>query len=182
MREIGFEGDGNFTWDRFDERYTADLADGLGNLASRVLAMLGKYRDGRVPDAPADTTLDASGSEVVARYQASMDDLNLRGGAEAAWSLVSAGNLFVAQTAPWALAKAGQDAELDSALAGLARCLYRLAVLVSPFMPEKSDELWSALGQEGTAAAARWEDLAKPPVIGAQTTKGAALFPKANTA
>jgi len=181
MREIGFEGDGNFTWDRFDERYTADLADGLGNLASRVLAMLGKYRDGRVPDAPADTTLDASGSEVVARYQTLMDDLDLRGGAEAAWSLVSAGNLFVTQTAPWGLAKAGQDAELDSALTSLARCLYRLAVLVSPFMPEKSDELWSALGQEGTAAAARWQDLANPPVIGAQTTKGAALFPKANT-
>ena len=181
MREIGFEGDGNFTWDRFDERYTADLADGLGNLASRVLAMLGKYRDGRVPDAPADTTLDASGSEVVARYQTLMDDLDLRSGAGAAWSLVSAGNLFVTQTAPWALAKAGEEVELDSALASLTRCLYRLAVLVSPFMPEKGDALWSALGQQGTAASAQWENLINPPVAGAQTTKGAALFPKATT-
>ena len=49
LREVGFEADGNFTWDRFDERYTADLADGLGNLASRSLAMLAKYRDGVVP-------------------------------------------------------------------------------------------------------------------------------------
>ncbi len=181
MREIGFEGDGNFTWDRFDERYTADLADGLGNLASRVLAMLGKYRDGRVPDAPADTTLDASGSEVVARYLTLMDDLDLRGGAGAAWSLVSAGNLFVTRTAPWALAKAGEEVELDSALASLTRCLYRMAVLVSPFMPEKGDALWSALGQQGTAASAQWENLINPPVTGAHTTKVAALFPKATT-
>ena len=182
MREIGFETDGNFTWDRFDERYTADLADGLGNLASRVLAMLGKYRDGRVPDAPADTTLDASGSEVAVRYQALMDELDLRGGAEAVWSLVSAGNLFVTQTAPWALAKAGEDAKLDSALASLTRCLYRLAVLVSPFMPEKADALWGALGQPGTAASVEWENLVEPPVAGTQTSKGEALFPKATTA
>ena len=49
LREVGFEADGNFTWERFDERYTADLADGLGNLASRSLAMLAKYREGVVP-------------------------------------------------------------------------------------------------------------------------------------
>jgi methionyl-tRNA synthetase len=182
MREIGFETDGNFTWDRFDERYTADLADGLGNLASRVLAMLAKYRDGRVPDAPTDTTLDASGSEVVVRYQELMDELDLRRGAEAVWSLVSAGNLFVTQTAPWALAKAGEDAKLDSALASLMRCLYRLAVLVSPFMPEKADALWGALGQPGTAASVEWENLVEPPVAGTQTSKGEALFPKATTA
>jgi methionyl-tRNA synthetase len=182
MREIGFETDGNFTWDRFDERYTADLADGLGNLASRVLAMLGKYRDGRVPDAPADTTLDASGNEVVVRYQELMDELDLRSGAEAVWSLVSAGNLFVTQTAPWALAKAGEDAKLDSALASLTRCLYRLAVLVSPFMPEKADALWDALGQPGTAASVEWDNLVEPPVAGTQTSKGEALFPKVATA
>jgi methionyl-tRNA synthetase len=178
MREIGFEADGNFTWERFDERYTADLADGLGNLASRVLAMVDKYRDGRVPDAPADTTLDSSGSEVVGRYQELMDALNLRGGAEAAWSLVSAGNLFVTQTAPWALAKAGEEAALDSALASLIRCLYRLAVLVGPFMPEKSEDLWSALGQQGTVGSAAWQDLTEPPVAGTHTSKGTALFPK----
>ena len=63
LREVGFEADGNFTWERFDERYTADLADGLGNLASRSLAMLAKYRDGVVPAPPADTTLDQAGRQ-----------------------------------------------------------------------------------------------------------------------
>src|SRR5207237_6997723 len=55
LREIGFEADGNFSWERFDERYTADLADGLGNLVSRTLAMLAKYQAGLVPDADGTT-------------------------------------------------------------------------------------------------------------------------------
>ncbi len=63
LREVGFESDGNFTWERFDERYTADLADGLGNLASRTIAMLLKYRDGVVPRSAASTALDRAGAE-----------------------------------------------------------------------------------------------------------------------
>jgi len=177
MREIGFEADGNFTWERFDERYISDLADGLGNLASRVLAMIAKFRGGVVPDAGA-TSLDEAGAAAVADYQQRMDGLDLRGGAEAAWDLVAAGNLYVAQTAPWALAKAGKEDELDAALAALARCLFRLSIMVSPFMPEKAEELWRALGQEGQAARSDWQTLDLPPVVGCQTTKGAGLFPK----
>ncbi|MEE8060868.1 MAG: methionine--tRNA ligase [Gemmatimonadales bacterium] len=178
LREVGYEADGNFTWDRFDGRYTADLADGLGNLASRSLAMLGKYRDGRVPaDTPA-TALDELGRSAMEKYQKAMDAIDIRGGAEATWSLVSAANLYVSQTAPWALAKAGEEAQLDTALASLARCLYRLCVMVGPFMPSKAEQLWQALGQPGEAAEARWDTLLQPPVDGADTTKGEALFPK----
>ncbi len=108
LREVGFESDGNFTWERFDERYTADLADGLGNLASRSLAMLLKYRDGVVPRSAEPSTLDLAGRTALSAYVSAMDELDLRGGAEAAWSLVSAANLFVQQSAPWALAKAGK--------------------------------------------------------------------------
>jgi methionyl-tRNA synthetase len=182
LREVGFEGDGNFTWDRFDERYTADLADGLGNLASRSLAMLGKYRDGRVPEDTPPTSLDDAGDSAIKEYQKAMDSINLRGGVESAWSLVSAANLYVTQTAPWALAKAGEDASLDAALASLARCLYRLCVMVSPFMPGKTDELWHALGQPGEVSGATWDALLQPPVAGAQTEKGESLFPKSTEA
>ena len=67
LREVGFEADGNFTWDRFDERYTADLADGLGNLASRSLAMVAKYRGGVVPyvevDSPDNRVMPVAHSE-----------------------------------------------------------------------------------------------------------------------
>ncbi|MFL5530909.1 MAG: methionine--tRNA ligase, partial [Gemmatimonadales bacterium] len=146
LREVGFEADGNFTWERFDERYTADLADGLGNLASRTIAMLGKYRAGVVPHSDASTALDQAGAESVRQYAAAMDAFDLRSGAEAAWSLVSAANLFVQQTAPWSLAKLQREAELDDALAALARALGRLAVLASPYIPAKAQQLWQMLG------------------------------------
>jgi methionyl-tRNA synthetase len=177
LREVGFENDGNFSWERFDERYTSDLADGLGNLASRSLAMLAKYRGGAVPE-PADTPLDEAGRAAVARYAAALDALELRGAAEAAWDLVATANLYIQQTAPWALAREGREAELDGALAALAACLHRLAVLASPFMPGKAQDLWAALGQPGEAAAAAWAGLDRPPVAGARTTKPDNLFPR----
>src|SRR4029079_2044966 len=73
LREVGVEADGNFPWERFDERYTADLADGLGNLASRSLAMLAKYRDGAVPSATESTTLDHAQSGGGARCDRDTD-------------------------------------------------------------------------------------------------------------
>jgi methionyl-tRNA synthetase len=178
LREVGFEADGNFTWERFDERYTADLADGLGNLASRSLAMLTKYRDGVVPAATQGTPLDQSGQESIRGYIRAMDALDLRGGADAAWALVSAGNLFVQQTAPWALAKADRQRELDETLAALAQALGRLAVLLSPFIPGKAQALWEMLGLEGNVAAVSWSAADEPPVAGRIIRRSEVLFPK----
>ena len=177
LREVGFEADGNFTWERFDERYTADLADGLGNLASRTLAMLAKYRDGMVPRSAGSTTLDRAGAESVRRYAAAMDALDLRSGAEAAWSLVSAANLFVQQTAPWSLAKLRREAELDDALAALARALARLAVLASPFIPVKAQQLWRMLGLSGAVADAGWSAAEQPEVEGRRPSGPTCSFP-----
>ncbi|MFZ5624621.1 MAG: methionine--tRNA ligase [Gemmatimonadota bacterium] len=178
LREVGFEGDGEFTWERFDARYTADLADGLGNLAARSLAMLEKYRGGIVPAAAPDTPLDAAGADAVARYVEAMDAIDLKRGAEATWELVSRANQFIVETAPWSLAKAGEDAALDRTLAALARCLCRLAVLVSPFMPGKAEDLWTALGQPGEAARAPWSAVEQPDPTGARTSRPPVLFPK----
>jgi len=178
LREVGFEADGNFTWERFDERYTADLADGLGNLASRSLAMLTKYREGVVPGATESTSLDHAGRECVAAYARAMDAYDLRGGAEAAWALVSTANLYIQQVAPWALAKAGREAELDVALASLARTLYRLAVLAGPFIPGKAQAIWQSLGLAWESLATAWADLGEPAVEGLVTTKPEVLFPK----
>jgi methionyl-tRNA synthetase len=178
LREVGFEADGNFSWDRFDERYTADLADGLGNLASRSLAMLMKYRAGLVPSIEKPTALDQTGQEALASYVRAMDALDLRGGADAAWALVSAANLFVQRTAPWALAKAGKEAELDEALGALARALARLAVMTSPFIPAKAQALWEMLGLEGEVGAAAWSAAEGPPVAGKRISRAEVLFPK----
>src|SRR6476620_2359926 len=178
LREVGFEADGNFTWDRFDERYTADLADGLGNLASRSLAMVAKYRDGVVPSSTSDTPLDDAGRRAIAAYARAMDALDLRGGAEEAWDLVAKANLYIQQVAPWALAKAGQEAELEAALAALARALYRLAVLATPFIPGKAQLLWQSLGRTPEELRDSWLHLEAPPVAGAATNKPEVLFPK----
>ncbi len=178
LREVGFEADGNFTWERFDERYTADLADGLGNLASRALAMIAKYREGVVPRAVERASLDDAGKETVQRYAQAMNALDLRGGAEAAWDLVATANLYIQQTAPWKLAKEGRHAELDASLAALARALYRLAVLASPYIPGKAQAIWESLGLAGDAAKAVWDSLEEPPVSGASTHKPETMFPK----
>ncbi len=178
LREVGFENDGNFTWERFDERYVADLADGFGNLASRSLAMLEKYRDGVIPAAPADSALGAAGEAAVAAYATALDALDIRGAAESAWTLVSAANLFIQQTAPWSLAKQARDEELDSVLGALGACLCRLAVLASPFMPGKAQQLWQALGQPGDVASTGWHTAVAPAVSGARSSKPDALFPR----
>jgi methionyl-tRNA synthetase len=178
LREVGFEADGNFTWERFDERYTADLADGLGNLASRTIAMILKYRAGVVPESSKGSSLDQSGRAALESYGRAMDALDLRGGADAAWTLVAAANLFVQQTAPWALAKAGKEKDLDEALGALARALGRLAIMTSPFIPGKAQILWEMLGLEGKIAAATGAAAAEPPVFGRKVSSAEVLFPK----
>ena len=177
LREIPWDADGDFSWDRFEARYVADLADGLGNLASRALAMVVKYRGGTVPE-PTPSPLDQAGEETVGRYEAAMDALDLRTGAALVSDLVTAANLYVAQTAPWALAKAGDDAELDRVLGALVRALYRLTLLASPFLPDRTQLLWEALGQPGRAASADWATLGAPPVAGCAIKKPDGLFPK----
>jgi methionyl-tRNA synthetase len=106
-----------------------------------------------------------------------MDALDLRGGAETAWGLVTAANQFIVQTAPWTLAKNQREAELDQVLAALARCLTRLAVLVQPFMPGKAEALWAHLGQDAVLPGA-WRLAEAPEVTGLGVRKPEGLFPK----
>jgi methionyl-tRNA synthetase len=176
LREVGFASDGNFTWERFDERYLSDLADGLGNLASRSLAMIEKYRGGVVP-AGGSTPLDEAGTALVAGYARAMDAFDLKGAADAAWGLVTSANQFIVQTAPWTLAKQGRTAELDAALAALARCLVRLAVLTGPFMPGKAAELWRHVWQDAPVPPS-WGQAERPEATGARVRKPEGLFPK----
>ncbi|MGH7560397.1 MAG: methionine--tRNA ligase [Gemmatimonadales bacterium] len=178
LREVGFENDGNFTWERFDERYTADLADGLGNLASRSLAMLDRYRAGVVPAAPEDTDLDQAIGVARGAYEQAMDRLDLKGGAEAAWALVTDANQYIVATAPWALAKTGAERDLDRALAALARALLTLSVMAFSFMPGKAEELWRALGCSGDLQSVHWASLPGLHLAGHRTSRPPILFPK----
>jgi methionyl-tRNA synthetase len=177
LREVGFENDGDFSFERFDARYDGDLANGLGNLAARVTAMLEKYRDGVVPTARHPLLLEEPSLKIVAEYAKSMDAMELKDGAASISGLVSVANAFIVNNAPWSLAKAGDDAKLDTVLAELARCLLRLSVMASPFMPAKAQALWTALGQAGTPEGA-WARAESPEIGGMKVVKPENLFPK----
>lgn len=177
LREIPWDADGSFSFERFDERYTAELANDLGNLANRTLSMLARYRGGVVP-AGRRTALDEAAERAVARYRERMDALLLHEGAAAAFSLVSEANGFVGSQAPWTLAKDPARAdELDATLAALVRALAVVAVLLSPFMPAKMAELWSRLGG-GAAARPSLDELPRLDPAGWRTTTGEVLFPR----
>src|SRR5690606_10807480 len=95
LREVPWNGDGDVTWDRFDERYTTELANDLGNLASRALAMIEKYRGGVVPAGGGDTSLAGDARAAIQRYREAMDGWLLHRGVQAALELTSKANVFV---------------------------------------------------------------------------------------
>ncbi len=178
LREIPWNADGNFTWERFDTRYTSELADGYGNLVSRVVAMITRYLGGTVPQSAGPTPLDTFGDECIAGYREAMDAHLLHVGADHAWRLVDRANGFIEERAPWSLAKQGQSAELEETLGALARCIARVTLMAAPFMPGKTQEVWAALGLPGRVEAAGWEELERPPTGGHQVEKLPPLFPK----
>lgn len=181
LREVPWGSDGDFTWERFDARYAAELADGYGNLVSRVLAMIERYLDGVVPEAPARTSLDRDGDAAVATYRDRMDNHLLHQGADAAWRLVDASNRFVETEAPWTLAKEQRTAELQQVLGALARAILRITMMASPFMPDKTGLVWAAFGQQGRPESAPWRFLEHPQNHGKTAQKLPPLFPKPET-
>lgn len=182
LREIPWDHDGNFTWERFDARYTAELADGYGNLLSRVVAMIARYADGTVPDSPSETPLDREAASVVGAYATAMDQLLLHQGGNEIWRLVMRANAYVEERAPWALHKQGNHTAVADTLGALARAVARLSILLSPFMPQKTEEAWHALGLEGSPAAVSWLTLENPPVAGRRVQRTNPLFPKPDLA
>ncbi len=154
-KEIPYGGDGDFTWERFEEKYNADLANNLGNLVNRVASMTERYQRGAIR-AAAGGPLAAIAAEIVASYKASMDAHALHEGAAAAFRLISAANNYIAETQPWSLAKDPAKAErLNGVLADTAEAVRIAAVLLSPVMPASATEILRRLGDSAPASERR---------------------------
>ena len=148
VKEIIFGSDGDFTWERYDDRYNADLANNLGNLVSRVTAMAHRYRQGRLAAtaAPSDR-LAGVAEQAVGAYSKAMDGLAIHEGAAAAFRLIDATNEFIAATAPWTLAKDPANANrLNQVLFDAAEAIRLAAVLLEPVMPSSCREILRRVG------------------------------------
>lgn len=181
LREVPFDADGSFSYERFDERYNADLANALGNLASRAISMVERYCESVVP-AGEKNELDQADAADCAEYHSALDGSRgflLHEGLRRVMACVARGNEYVQSQQPWALAKdPGKRAALDQVLAAIIRQLARHAIYLAPFMPAKSQELWSQLGGPGRVEDQRFADVAELSVSGWRVAKGAPLFPK----
>ncbi|MBP1325642.1 methionyl-tRNA synthetase [Leucobacter exalbidus] len=158
MRAISFGHDGSFSWEDLAARYQAELANGFGNLASRVLAMNAKYFESRVPQAGAETPADAAIRELAAsiatRADEKIEKFAIHEAIAAIWELVDALNGYITEQAPWALAKdPANDERLQTVLYTATEGLRVLAEFLAPVIPEATAKLWAALGAEETLGA-----------------------------
>jgi methionyl-tRNA synthetase len=150
LREVAFGQDGGVGYAGMHERYHSDLANDLGNLVSRSIAMVTRYRGGAIPAVPSAPELVALSAEVAAAYEHRFDVLDFTGALEHVWELVRALNRFVETRAPWELAKSEEPeavAALDETLATLCEGVRALAVLLWPFLPSKAPLMLAAVGE-----------------------------------
>ncbi len=147
LRQVPFGQDGEFTGEALLVRYTDDLANDLGNLLHRVLPMIQRYRDGRLPQpCPPDPDLHPAAQAAAARWEAAAETLDFRSGLEAIWEFLGTANRYVDQKAPWSLAKSGDEGALDRVLYSAAEAIRIAACLVSPVMPDTAAEIERQLG------------------------------------
>jgi methionyl-tRNA synthetase len=183
LREVPFGQDGEFSGEGLLGRYVDDLGNDLGNLLHRVLPMIGRYREGRIP-APCDPDPDLfpAARQAAAAWERAADELDFRGGLEAVWRFLSIANRYVDQKAPWSLAKAGDDRELDRVLYSAAEAIRIAARLISPVMPSTAAEIERQLGMDGVEP--RWSDASEWGLLqgGASIGKAEPLFPRGEPA
>jgi methionyl-tRNA synthetase len=179
-KEITFGSDGDFTWDRYEDRYNVDLANNLGNLVSRVAAMAEKYRQGTLgPGDGSDGRLPAVAGEALGSYRRDMDRYALEGGAAAAFRVVDAANEYIAATEPWALARdAANASRLSQVLFDVAEAVRVAAVLLLPVIPGSAAEILRRIGESSLADRLRLEDAAWRASGARQILKGPPLWPR----
>ena len=148
LRDVSFGQDGSVSAGAFEERYERELANDYGNLASRAIAMIVRYRDGDVPAAPHDPPLEADFDGLAERVAELIDSAEVTQALDEIWQRVRRMNRYVEERAPWKLAKdEAQSGELDVVLASLAEAIRVLTVLLHPWLPATAEKLLGALGR-----------------------------------
>jgi methionyl-tRNA synthetase len=184
LRAIPFGTDGSFSWEDMSARYTSELANDFGNLASRSAAMIEKYCGGVLPAVSKDDGLEQALKQTVSIADAAMCALDFQGGIVAIMDFCKKVNGYVTEKEPWILAKDPSNKEvLEEVLYNTAESLRALAVLLNPLMPDTCEILWQSLGAQSTlgdlaaqtiSSVANWGQLPK----GAVVTKTPVLFPR----
>ena len=181
LRAIPFGSDGSFSWEDMNARYTSELANDFGNLASRLIAMIEKYCDGAIPAVARDATLESALKETVTKADAAMVALDFQGGINTIMEFCKRVNGYVTEREPWIVAKdESRTAELNEILYNTADSIRALTVLLYPVMPATCETLWAALCMDTDLSAAKIGDVATWGQIkeGSRVTKGAVLFPR----
>jgi methionyl-tRNA synthetase len=184
LREVVFGQDGNFSYDALVTRYNSDLANGLGNLASRTAAMIEKNFAGKVPKPaarqPQDDALAKEAQSAIGEVLERFDKMEFARALEAIWSVIAAADKYLTTEQPWSLGSSETDQARKATILWTAAELLRIVtVLAHPVIPESTAKLWTLLGQSTPIDAVeldglRWGQL----VPGTQLGKSQTLFPR----